>query len=127
MNFNQLVEKAEKYVKLCENNCEDIDEITRIQCELPYDVCKMRHTYDTHYHSYKDEAAELDKLLKAMFKQIEKDVEEETDSDIIILVGDELVRLVLGGPQLDGLLALIYHIAEENWYEVNVENRTVSG
>lgn len=76
---------------------------------------------------YTPEHERLDKLLKAMYRQLEEDLKEDVNSDFMIVIGDTVVYLTLGGPQVEGLLAMINHIADENWHVVDVKNRTVTG
>ena len=74
-----------------------------------------------------NEAKELTRLMKAITKQANLDNEayEQNQtgdfdvSDIIIIIGDEAIRLCLGCPQMTGLHKLIEHIADENFYNVD--------
>jgi hypothetical protein len=128
MTLKEVAEKAALMVGMYHDNEDcDVDVITRLEKELPYNVLSVNATLNPFVSIYTGEAKMLDKLLKALFNQAEKDLKHNTDSDIIIIIGDEVVRLGLGGPQIDGMLALIYHIAGENFYDVDVENRTVKG
>lgn len=74
-----------------------------------------------------NEANELTRLMKAITKQanLDNDAYEQNPtgdfdvSDVIIIIGDEAIRICLGGPQMAGLHKLIEHIAEENFYNVD--------
>ncbi|HZK25112.1 MAG TPA: hypothetical protein VFC74_06960 [Oscillospiraceae bacterium] len=80
-----------------------------------------------------NEANELSRLMKAMTKQMQSDndrYEENPDADfnisnITITVGDETIRLVLGGPQAAGIHSMIQHIASENMYCVDFDRDEV--
>lgn len=76
---------------------------------------------------YTPEHQMLDTLLKAMYKQMEADLNEDSTSDFLIIINNTVVHFTLGGPQFEGLLAFINHIAAENWHEVDLDNRTVTG
>jgi len=81
-----------------------------------------------------NEAKELSRLMKAVTKQLNEDNDRyEADmsgdfniSEAIIVIGDEAIRLSLGGPQVAGIHAMIQHIADENMYTVDYVNDTVS-
>lgn len=80
-----------------------------------------------------NEAKELSRLMKALSKQMQLDNDKfeanpDADfdiSDITIIVGDETIKLVLGGPQVAGLHLMIQQIASENGYDVDFENDEV--
>ena len=73
------------------------------------------------------EAKELERLLKAMHEQSLDDCAQGIDSSFEIHIGGEIVTLTLGGPQIEGLLKLIEHIADENFYLVDYNNMEVKG
>lgn len=76
---------------------------------------------------FPNEAHELDRLLKAICKRAEEDCENDELSHFEIHIGKEVITLTFGGPQIEGLLKLIEHIADENFYLVDYNNNVVKG
>lgn len=80
-----------------------------------------------------NEAKELSRLMKALSKQMQRDndrFEANPDADfdisnITIIVGDETIKLVLGGPQAAGIYSMIQQIASENGYYIDFESDEV--
>lgn len=90
-------------------------------------------TVNKHYRtglSTYNEAEALQQLMQTIntalsderFKQSEDDV---MSDEILITIGGTQTAFYLGGPQVDGLMAFIDHIANENGYEVDFKNSTV--
>jgi hypothetical protein len=85
--------------------------------------------YRTRLSTY-NEAEALQQLMQTIntalsderFKQYEDDV---MSDEILITIGGVQTAFYLGGPQVDGLMAFIDHIANENGYEVDFNNSTV--
>ena len=85
--------------------------------------------YRTGLSTYKESEA-LQQLMQTIdtalsderFKQSEDDV---MSDEILITIGGTQTAFYLGGPQVDGLMAFIDHIANENCYEVDFKNSTV--
>lgn len=80
---------------------------------------------NTENNQINNEPYQLSKLLKAIKHQSELDIVNKTDSCYQIFIGGELIHLVCGGPQLEGLYCLVDQIAVENLYTVDYENCTV--
>ena len=76
---------------------------------------------------YFTEHGECDKLLKATNKALETYLENEIDSEIVIVINDTIARFPLGGPQAEAIYAFIQHLAAENFHSVDIENSTVTG
>lgn len=87
--------------------------------------CKL--IQDSLPKQFPDEAAELDRLLKALHTRAIADCNEGTDSSFEIHINNEVITLTLGGPQIEGLCKLINHIADENFYLVDYKNNEVKG
>jgi hypothetical protein len=87
--------------------------------------------YSTHLSTYK-EADALQQLIVALndalsderFEQHEKDV---MNDQFTITVNGVQTAFYLGGPQAEGLFAFVKHIADENFYEVDINKGTVVG
>lgn len=71
------------------------------------------------------EQEQLSKLLKILSK-VDSNSDEYLDSYYKIEIAGEAIELYCGGPQLEGLYKLIEHIAAENLYDINYENKIVS-
>ena len=73
------------------------------------------------YITATNEAGQLMKLLKAL-KKINDDADSYLDSYFNIEIAGEVIKLVCGGPQLEGLYCLVDQIAAENLYDVDYKN-----
>jgi hypothetical protein len=79
----------------------------------------------------KSEVEMLDSLLKAINKEIDEQswmLENQDDcyNTFTIVVGSTASQFLVGGPQVNALYNFIQHIADENGYNVDVNNSTVT-
>ena len=91
----------------------------------------MNKYYNTDLTDYK-EAKALDQLLKLATDAMQTQAEEDAQSNFTnpigqftITIGGVQTAFMLGGPQYDGVLAFITHIAYENGYMVDLDRLTV--
>ena len=68
------------------------------------------------------EIHQLSTLLVAIKQQLEK---ADPEAHYEITIGDTIVSLACGGPQLEGLYCLVDQIATENLYTVDYKNNLV--
>jgi hypothetical protein len=92
----------------------------------------MNKHYNTKLTSY-NEAEALEQLLKnslaalrASNDRIEADAEDAWQDYFTITINGIQTAFYLGGPQFEALIAFINQIADENFYEVNVDEETVT-
>lgn len=86
--------------------------------------------YSVHLNGY-NEAAALQRLLDAANSALDEQEKRLTAGDytleqFTITVGGVQTAFLLGGPQYTALCEFIQHIADENFYEVDFKEATVS-
>ena len=92
----------------------------------------MNKTSNVNHPQY-TEAAALSALLSATDEAVNEmndDYEKSGNIDhmseqLLITVGGKTIALLLGGPQVSGLDALVEHIADENGYTIDRSKATV--
>ena len=89
--------------------------------------------YNTNLNSYNESEA-LQQLLRTTFdalnaetERIEADASDAWQEQFTITVGGVQTAFILGGPQVEALVAFIQHIAGENLYSVDIDKRIVEG
>lgn len=89
--------------------------------------------YNAGLNSY-NEAEALQQLLRAANDTLDAEVERlDTNADdalidqFTITIGGVQTAFFLGGPQIEALYRFIKHIADENFYDVDIDNGTVTG
>ena len=88
---------------------------------------KQHNTYLNEYN----EAAALQQLLQALHSALDTQNKKfESDSEDLdqftITVGGVQTAFYLGGPQSEAIYKFVQHVANENFYEVDIHNATVS-
>lgn len=92
----------------------------------------MDAQYNSVYLPGYSEARALQELMFALDVAIDEDLERMEEDNFIgdhftICLGGKAIDFWLGGPQADALYAFIYHICDENLYEVNPKTNEVKG
>ena len=77
-------------------------------------------------NAFQAEENALINIWKAMNRAITKD-EAGDDQDITIIIDGEVNKIIIGGPQVQGLCAMIESICEEQSYELPWESKFVVG